>query len=169
MTLVDRRDLESLLEVPQNSLEGDRYTDIVIRSAENLVRDAARRPGWIVPTEGQEPGPGQTLAPGRAVDIALHLAQRAWSDTGNLQRRTTGATSETYFENGVRGLELTASERDWLVGQRPGASSGGLWVQYTGPSTPAGGDIYVPDEQPFATPILMDDGSTGWVYGEPTT
>jgi hypothetical protein len=124
--LVNREQLAELIkrERPDvGDLTDDPYTDIITESASQIVRDTAGRPHWGVdPLEGEE-----VAAPPRARIIALWLAKRAWLDTGNLQRRTAGPISDTFFENGIRGLNLEAAELDWLESQRPGGNSG-LWM-----------------------------------------
>ena len=124
--LVNREQLAVLIKRERpgvGDLKGDAYTDIITASASEVVRDAAGRPHWGVdPLEGAE-----VAAPARARIIALWLAKRAWLDVGNLQRRTAGPISDTFFEGGVRGLGLEEDERAWLEGQRPGGGSG-LWT-----------------------------------------
>lgn len=124
--LVNRAQLTELIkrERPDvGDLTDDPYTDIITESASQIVRDTAGRSSWGVDPLGE----GETAAPPRARITALWLAKRAWLDTGNLQRRTAGPISDTFFESGVRGLDLTDAEREWLEGQRPGGNSG-LWM-----------------------------------------
>lgn len=122
-SLVKLDELEVLLKLPPNTLVDDKYTDLMMRAASNLVRETANQPHWELVVAG----PDDVLAPTRAGFIALYLAKRAWQDTGNLQRRTAGPISQTFSEDEVRGLELTDAEREELEGRRPGGSSGS-WV-----------------------------------------
>ena len=160
--LITVRELEILLRKPEGSLKDDAYTALIIDAASGIVRDAASRQEWAWP----EAAEGETLAPTRARTTALWLAKRAWEHKGNLQRRTAGPISDTYFENGPAALELTDVEREYLEGQRPGGRRSGLWVQGVGGGGRAVEDIYLPGDRPFSDPILMDDGSAAFAYGE---
>ena len=103
--LVDRAQLTELIkrEKPDvGDLTDDPYTDVITESASQIVRDTARRPSWGVDPLGE----GEVSAPPRARIIALWLAKRAWLNTGNLQRRTAGPISDTFFDTGIRGLGL---------------------------------------------------------------
>lgn len=162
--LITARELEILLRRPEGSLANDEYTRIIIDAATGIVRDAAGRQDWAWPDV--DIALGERLAPSRARTITLWLAKRAWEDRGNLQRRTAGPISETYFENGPAGLELTPSELEYLQGQALGGRRSGLWVQGVGAGGRASDDIYLPGDRPYSDPILMDDGSAAFAYGE---
>jgi hypothetical protein len=119
--LVKVEELELLLKVPEGTLANDDYTDLMMRAASDLVRETAKQPDWTLET-----------APTRAVFIATWVAKRAWEDRGNLVRRTAGPISQTFSEDGIRGLALTQEERDWLLGMRPGGSGGLLILRHYG-------------------------------------
>lgn len=127
-SLVVLSELEALLKVPENTLVDDEYTRIITDAASDLVRTTAGQPNWQLTVSG----PDDVLAPTRARFIALWLAKRAWEDKGNLVRRTAGPISQTFSEEGIRGLELTESEIDWLEGQQPGGSSGTFILKHYG-------------------------------------
>lgn len=114
--LVDVDELTSLLKMPPDSLDEDEYTRLIMEAASAKVRDVAGHPEWELDT-----------IPTRGRFIALWLAKRAWEDPGNLQRRTSGPISDTFFENGVRGLTLEDDEREWLEGQQPGGANS-TWI-----------------------------------------
>lgn len=121
--LVDIDRLTALLKRPAGSLTDDDYTAIITDAASTIVTSTAKQ-DWTAAT-----------APERAKIIALWLARQAWMDKGNLARRTSGPTSESFFDSPVRGLDLREQDRAWLEGQRPGGG-GGLWVtkHFGGPS-----------------------------------
>jgi len=119
-------DLAVLLKRPASSLDGDEYTELIAESASEKVRSVAEQPTWIDPD--LIPAGEQIAAPARARLIALWLARQAWSDPGNLQRRTAGPISQTFFEGGVRGLNLEPEEKEWLLSQRTSGNNKGMWV-----------------------------------------
>lgn len=127
--LVKLDELETLLKVPADTLEGDAYTELMMRAASDKVRSEANQPNWELE---DYVGPPQVLAPTRAGMIALWVAKRAWEDKGNQVRRTAGPISQTFSENGVRGLQLEDDEREWLRGRRPGGSGGLLIMRHYG-------------------------------------
>jgi hypothetical protein len=149
--LVDVEALETLLRRDDPELELDEYADytaLIIEGASAIVRDEGD-PNWVL----SNPGDGETVIPARGRFIALALAKRAWEDQGNLQRRTTGPLSETFFEDGVRGLELTEAELDWLEGHQPDGKSTGTWIlrmRGTGSRRPFGRGDETPDGYSFA-------------------
>jgi hypothetical protein len=114
--LVDIAQLTTLLKQEEGSLDDDPYTALMIEAASAVVRDEGN-PDWTLET-----------IPSRGRFIALYLARRAWEDPGNLSRRTAGPLSESFFENGVKGLDLTEAEREWLDGKKPGGGSDGTWI-----------------------------------------
>lgn len=123
-SLVELEELTALLKRPEGSLVGDEYTELIMRRASNKVRSTAEQPDWV----GSDPTGDQVLAPWRAREIALTVAVQAWQDRGNLQRRTAGPVSQTFFDSDVRGLELTRDDKEWLQAQRPGGGNNGLWI-----------------------------------------
>lgn len=150
--------------VKQLSLaENDPYATMILSQASQAVRDKGSA-GWVrlEDPEVDEPGPGQTEAPQTAHDITLQVARRAYLDRGNLARRTTGPMSETFFENGVYGLDLTEDEIDRL-GKISGASTGGLWVQPTGDDSKHN-PIILPDERAGSDPILYAGPEWAWAF-----
>lgn len=149
--LVDVDDLETLLKQTRpdlDDLSDDAYTALMIEGASGVVRDAGD-PNWVL---GNVTG-AEVAIPTRGKFIALYLAKRAWEDTGNLQRRTAGPLSETFFTEGVRGLELTPDEQAWLDGKSPNGGSAGTWmlrIQGTGSRHPFGRADETPDGYSFA-------------------
>jgi hypothetical protein len=119
-------DLTTLLKRPPGSLASDPYTELIAETASEKVRSVAEQPNWVDPDA--TPTGEQVKAPSRARLVALWLARQAWQDPGNLQRRTAGPISETFFESGVRGLGLGDDEKEWLESQRPSGGSNGMWV-----------------------------------------
>lgn len=109
---------------------GDPYAKMMLEQASTLVRDHALQPGWVLALS--DPAVlGEILAPGAAHDITLWAAQRAYTNPRNLSRRTAGPISESFFENGIYGLELTDGEKariDALPGVNKPTKSG-VWVQ----------------------------------------
>lgn len=140
-SLIDLAQLTALVKQPAGSLDEDPYTAVIMMSAEAVVKDEAGHPEWV----GGEPGEGEVIAPARAGIIALWLAKRAWEDPGNRQRRTAGPISTTWFEGGVKGLDLKPDEAGWLADQNPGGNSG-LWV------------LRMAGNRPFAAPAETPDG-----------
>lgn len=126
--LVVLSELEALLKLPDGTLMDDEYTRIIMDAASDLVRETAEQPNWVLTASGS----GDALAPTRARFIALWLAKRAWEDKGNLSRRTAGPISQTFSEDGVRGLELTEDERGWLEGHQPDGGSGTFVLRHYG-------------------------------------
>lgn len=126
--LVRLDELETLLKVPPNTLLNDAYTEIMMRAASDKVRTEAKQPHWELEVVDSD----DVLAPTRASMIALWVAKRAWEDKGNQIRRTAGPISQTFSENGVRGLQLEDDEREWLREQRPGGSGGLLIMRHYG-------------------------------------
>lgn len=134
----------------------DDYANIIISAASNAVRDAARQAGWVRLDDGDVAGTGQTEAPSSAQDITLWLALRAYSNPRNLARKTTGPISESYFENGVYGLELTPDERTRLEGMRTEGAGGGLWAQPIYGGKRRTEHVYIPSElNPPGAPFYM--------------
>lgn len=127
--LVDIAELTTLLKRPANSLDNDPYTDLMIEAASAVVRDAGN-PNWVL----ADPGPDEVVIPSRGRFIALYLAQRAWTDTRNLARRTSGPISESFHTDGVTGLVLTDAEQAWLDGKKPGGGNDGTWIMRIGGS-----------------------------------
>jgi hypothetical protein len=121
--LVKLDELETLLKVPPGTLNGDAYTELMMRAASDKVRSVANQPRWELEITSLD----DVLAPTRAGFIALWLAKRAWEDKGNLIRRTAGPISSTFSEDGVRGLQLEDDEREWLEGHGPDGGSG-VWI-----------------------------------------
>lgn len=147
-SLVELEELTALLKRPEGSLVGDDYTELVMRRASNVVRSTAEQPAWV----GSDPVAPQELAPWRAREIALTLAKQAWEDRGNLQRRTAGPVSHTFFEGGLRGLELSKDDKEWLLRQRPGGGNNGMWIlgHYGTNVAPARAADETPDGYSFA-------------------
>lgn len=155
-SLVELNDLEALLKVPENSLLDDPYTELIIRSANAKVRSVAHQPGWV----GSEPLEDQTVAPERAQIIALWLAKQAWEDQGNLQRRTAGPISETFFEGGIRGLALSEADSDYLTELSPGGNTNGLWImKHQGTGVGGRRRVETPDGYSFS------DGDLNFAHG----
>lgn len=152
--------LEHLLKKTPGSLANDEYALLIITAASEVVRNAAEHPEWV--RVNPIPDSGQVIAPLRAQHIALWLASRAHEDKGNLQRRTAGPISHTYFENGIGGLDLKPSELKDLQGLRVGKT--GLWTQPVGAGRHSGG-VYIPGTLPNELPFHIDDGSMGFAYG----
>lgn len=125
--LVDIAELTTLLKKEPNSLDDDDYTDLMIDGASAIVRDEGD-PNWVLTGSG----PDDVVIPARGRFIALYLAARAWNDPGNLSRRTAGPLSESFFEDGVRGLNLTEAEQAWLDGKKPGGGGDSTWVMRIG-------------------------------------
>lgn len=149
---------------PGNAVD-DRYTDYIMEAAEDMVREVGGHPlepghiGWV----GSDPTDGQAIAPRRVVTIATELAARAWGESRNLQTKAAGPVRETYFENGIRGLELTDSERETLESYSPEVS-GGMWVLRIGAGRArrprvTGNDIVAPGGEIMAGPDM------GYAYG----
>ena len=144
------------------SQEHQPYARMILAQASERVRIAAKQPGWIA--QGETPSLGQSVVPQVAEDIVLWVAKRAYTDPGNLQRRTSGPVSETFFENGVRGLELSESELAALGGMAPGGRSTGLWVQPVGGGTFTDRYIGIRDVSVGAESIYfhpIDEGAFG--------
>lgn len=150
---------------PEDVLE-DAFTQWIATAAENHVRAVAEQPGWV----GEDPGPGQSLAPARARDIATLLAVRAWDPSagnGTLQRRTSGPVSQTFDTSQVvRGLNLEISEDTYLRSQR-GGSQTGIWVlgmqsknhRRGGRGYYSGSDVFAPGGE------IMPPSTIGDPYG----
>lgn len=113
-------------ELPDN----DPYATLILEQASDAVRDAAKQPTWAYTPEGDTPPEDSTPVPRSAAHIAAWLAYRVYTNPQNLQRKTTGPISHTFFDTGLVGMELTKAERDTLEDLRPDAtSSSGLWIQ----------------------------------------
>lgn len=116
--------LRTLLKLDATALpDADPYANLILEQASDHVRAAAGQPLWVAPSD---PATAND-APRVALTITAWLAYRVFQNPTNLSRRTSGPISESYFDNGLVGLELTAAERDAL-GAYAG-SSGGLWIQ----------------------------------------
>ncbi len=162
--LASVKSLRTLLRVDEEDVpDTDPYALLILEQASDTVRHAARQPGWVRPQEdGDTPGPDETLVPIIAAKIALWLAYRVYVNPSNLSRRTSGPVTDTFSDNGLVGMELTANELADLVDLRPdSATGGGLWVQPidTGRDVPT--PVYLYDN--LAGPI---DGST-ILYADP--
>jgi hypothetical protein len=160
-SLVDMTALALLVKRPAGSLDEDAYSLFWVAAADDIVKTTAGHPEWV----GAEPGPGEVVAPLRARNIATLLAKRAWLDQDNLQRRTSGPISDTFFESDLSALELTDAERNWLEAQSDDDDPDALWVLGIG-SSQKSTPIYIPDGAPGADPVLMDDGTSAFAYGE---
>ena len=145
--LVDIAELTTLLKKSAGSLDTDEYTALMIEGASAIVRDEGNS-NWVLTATG----PDDVVIPARGRFIALYLAERAWSDTRNLARRTSGPISESFHEDGVTGLVLTEAELDWLEGHSPGGNSDGTWIMRINPGSrlplPVGDET--PDGYSFA-------------------
>jgi hypothetical protein len=161
--LVDRAVLTALVRQPAGSLDSDAYTTFWAEAADDLVKTTAEHPEWVGELS-DPPEEGEVLAPLRARNIAAIVAKRAWMDADNLQRRTSGPISDTFFESDLHALELTDDERSYLQGQAPSGRSTGLWVQPVGNSQSSQA-VYLPDSWPGADSVYMDDGSYPPAYG----
>lgn len=126
-TLATVAELATLLKV--TIANNDPYALMMLGQASSAVRDAAGQAGWVrlEDIEVDEPGVGQTVAPEAAHDVTLWVASRAYGDPRNRSRKTAGPISESFFENGVYGLDLTEGERARLGGYT-GKTSSGIWV-----------------------------------------
>lgn len=163
-TFIDPDVLQSILTerygAPSTAVD-ERYTDYIMEAAEDLVRQAAGHRldvpgeiGWV----GSDPLVSQALAPRRARSIATEVAARAWGESRNLQTQAAGPIRETYFENGIRGLDLTDRERADLEEMNPHQSSG-LWVLRVGAGSRrrrpvTGDDIVAPGGEIMAGPDM---------------
>lgn len=117
-------ELSTFIEADPPLEDDDSYYVMILTMASEAVRDAAERPDWV----RENPSTGQTLAPVNAHHVTLWVAQRASEHPGNLSRRTSGPVSESFFENGVYGLDLTAGELARLR-SAAGSTKSGLWAQ----------------------------------------
>lgn len=161
LSFIDVAALAALVRVPASDFTSG-FGKVILDSVESAIRDEAGHPEWVGDV-GDPATVGLVEAPARARIIGLWVAKRAFEHPGNRERRTSGPISTSWKIPDLQPLEFTSSELDWLHGRRPG-ERGGLWVQKVG--TPRSSrDIYLPDERPLADPILMDDGSTGFMYG----
>ncbi len=122
-------ELATLLRITIAAGEEDPYAVMILGQASTAVREAAGNVAWVrLTSPDTEPGVGQVEMTETAHDITLWVASRAYNDPRNKSRRTAGPISESYFENGVYGLDLTEREQQRLDRANGGASSG-LWVQ----------------------------------------
>lgn len=160
-------DLATLLRLELD--EEDAYATLILRGASNAVRTEARQPGWrawddepaLRPTNPDPADLSLTWAPEVAADVTLQVAARAYTNPENLQRRTSGPSSDSWFENGLYGLELSAADREKLRHLRPDGGGDGVWTlpiaygdERYGPimvpsSPPNLGDVYLADEGQF--------------------
>lgn len=162
LTTVEK--LRTMLKMPAMD-DADPYALLIIEAASQAVRDYARQLGWVTRESGDTLGTGQVDAPETAQQITLWLAIRAYTNPTNLQRRTAGPISDTYFENGVYGLELTEDEKSRLGDLRTDGG-GGLWVQplSSGEET---GPILIPSSREIpGDPFYIADGWQ-FPYGRP--
>lgn len=157
-------DLATLLRI--TIPDGDLYSAMIVQQASNAVRDEARQPDWVRREAPDDVlAVGQVEAPEAARDITLWVASRAHADPRNRSRRTSGPISESFFENGVYGLELKPDEIARLDTLRPVQARNGLWTlpithgPYANdpvlvPTSPDFGNFYIADgdQFPYGTP-----------------
>jgi hypothetical protein len=147
--------------------DDDPYALMMLAQASNAVRDEARQQSWVRKVEPTDVlATGQVEAPETAQDITLWVAYRAYTNPGNLARRTTGPLSETWFENGVYGLELTDDEKRRL-GKLTGSTGGGIWAQPISVATPENEKVYVPVGFQTATGGFYIADGDQFPYGSP--
>lgn len=163
LLLASLEELATLLkaEIPTD----DPYALMMLAQASQAVRDAAGQPGWVLRTGGDplpELPPGTSDAPLTAQHITLWVAQRAYLDPRNRSRRTSGPISESFFENGVYGLDLTEGEKARLEPLSANAG-GGLWTIRTG-SDQRVPPVYLADVRPGSDPILYAGPEYAWAF-----
>lgn len=145
--------------------EDNDYAKLIVAQASNAVRDEAGQPGWLRTLNPSDTIPeGYGEAPFTARDIASWVAQRAFTDPRNRSRITSGPISDTFFENGVYGLDLTDGEKNRLAAYHPDAGQNtGLWVQPIGAGTRAE-PVLLADVRPGSDPLIYADPEWAWAF-----
>lgn len=147
--------------------DSDPYATLILEQASDAVRDAARQPLWTYTAPPAPTPEGEIAVPRSAAHIAAWLAFRVYTNPQNLQRKTTGPISHTFFDTGLVGMELTDSERDTLEDLRPNSDeSSGLWIQPINAGDTVSTAIFLWDEAiPPGDAILYADPIDAGAFG----
>lgn len=160
--------LRTLLKKTVEELpDDDAYATLILEQASDVVRDKANQPTWTYTAPPDTTPEGEVAVPRSAAHIAAWLAFRVYTNPQNLQRKTSGPISKTFFDTGLVGLELTQSERDTLEDLRPDAdSSSGLWIQPLNGGATVSTTIFLWDDWvPSGDAILYADPIDAGAFG----